>query len=104
MFATVKQLGNSKKQVDVIFDRDWMGFKKGYETTVFEYVAEKLIKQGLAHLRIGSKVEEIKVKKLIKKETEMKESVQESVKESQEQKEFKRPPRDKMVKKATVSK
>lgn len=99
MFAMVRPLGLSKKQVDVVFDKDWLGFKKGHETTVFEYVAEKLIKQGVAHLRSGSVVnDEIKVKKLVKVEVEKSET------EESEQKGFKRPPKDKMIKRATVSK
>lgn len=100
MFSTVRQLGLSRKQVNVVFNRDWMGFKKDHRTIVFENVADKLIKQGLVHLASDNK--EIKIKKLVKvevKEPEMKES-----ESQQEQKEFKRPPKDKMVKKATVSK
>jgi hypothetical protein len=109
------------QSVDVIFDKDWLGFKKGQEFSMFGKFAEKLIKQGTAHLRDGSVVKEVKVRKLTKevKDTMIeKEVIEEIVMNKdkdvekvidvkslkQETKEFKRPEKDKMIKRATVSK
>ena len=100
MLSTANRLIPSKKIVEVVFDKDWMGFKKGQEKPVFEYVANGLVKQKVAHLKQEKTKKEPRI--LVEKKIEMKIQPIEQPKEVQ--KEFKRPEKDKMIKKATVSK
>jgi hypothetical protein len=102
MLSTANKLIPSKKIVEVVFDKDWMGFREGQEKPVFEYVADGLIKQKVAHLKQEKTKKEPRI--LVEKKIEMKDKPVEQPKEKEIQKEFKRPEKDKMIKKATISK
>lgn len=86
------------KHMTVVFDENWLGFKKDQKTVLFEKDAVKLVAQGKAHYEEETKMRKPKIEEV------KKEAIEEKQEEVVEVKSLKRPIADRMIKRATVSK